>query len=497
MDELKIDLLPYLCLKRIFEHLTLSDLTKCRTVSRLFKFYAEETALVELIAVEQSYNVKNDRWYLTNAPIDFDNSISWKAFLCFKSSPFKLDQLRLLQVCLVRDADVDCEFLSHFKQLVHLEICWVGVNHRARTLALPNLKVLWFLEHGSYVLKTPKLEVLKCQQIELFQFDHSESIKELECKRLYNRTAKFKNLEVLKCECLGFDLDQMPLSNWKELKELDLNSSSVRVNHDAFTSWMIELMRQRDALRSKRLKIYLNDVPLVDANQLSELEFMTSLNFQFKNYRLLRRDSYPKVWAVHFDELDVEFSDEFFVKFPEIGCVSATGSVDRDAFEWFLKNARAMFSLALSDTSLGQAFMDRLPSIINSRLVHLTLWGSSNLVTNFDFVLQFKHLQTFHTGQQFGSLELPAKMYRQLYDLYNLRFCAGNEEVCILHCGPIKNNYELNLSVRKNHPIWLRTFHRENLKWAELATVYDQLSAPAARKAREELVDRIDMDSLF
>ena len=494
MDELRIDQLPYLCLKRIFKHLSIKDLAKCRAVNRLFKFYAEDTALVELIAVESYWWVEREHWFLTNRPLNFDNEISWEALSCFKSSPFTLDQLKFLQICLW-DADVNCELLNRFKQLVQLEICMPSEGHSTKTLDLPNLKVLWFYQHGSYVLKTPKLEALKCQAVDRFQFDHPETIKQLECTRMSNQTTKFKNLKVLKCESLGIELTAKPLSDWNELTELAIEHSghSSGVDYEAFESWMVNLMRQRDALR-RAVKIFLDDVSMVDVNQLSEREFMPRHIFQFKNHRLLRRESYPEQRNVCFNDLvdfGVELSSDFFVRFPAIGFILARGSIDPDAFEYFLKNAKSVYSLELVGTSLDQSFFDRLPSI-NSQLTKLSMWDTSHLVTNFDFILQFKQLAAFSTDHQFNSFEFVAKAYRQLYDLYHLYFRAGDEEVFVFHHGPIKNNYELSFSLRKGG-LSLRTFSRDNLKLSELVTLYDQLSVPAAQKARKEWADGVDI----
>ena len=498
MDAFKFDQLPDLCLRRIFAFLSLRDRMICRAVNRQFKFYADETVVDELAVSNGSAlcgsNGQCNVWYLTGRAFDYGNSISWNAFSSVKSSSPKLDQqLKFLHVHLNVVTDFDFEILNAFKQLVHLEVR-LATKSDARTadttLVLPNLKVLdvhHYQKQHSYVLNTPKLEVLACKEIERVRVEHPETIKQLECDyRGVNHLAKFKNLEVLTCSCLRNDLNPISLSDWKRLKELNLSSIFGWPNpayYRQFRSSLINLMRQRTALKRDELKLYLEDVLLVDEKQLLDYKNMARRELLFKYYQLLRRDSYPGVLDVNFNrlmELDVELSTDFFRRFPGIEFLEATGPVDRDDFEWFLENATALRSLNLENTLLDQAFMDRLPSI-TSQLTNLEVLESSGLVTNFNFVLQFEQLVVFETDRQLGSLDLVAQAFRQLNELATFHFRAGNECVEIWRFTPGKDEYILSFwTVSDNNKAGTQTFERKNLKFAELATVYDQRRAELA-----------------
>ena len=491
MNAIQIDQLPDLCLKKIFRLLNLRDLAKCRAVSRQFKFYAEKAPVDELVVIGGSCAYCRD-WYLTNKPIDFENTISLKAFKSVQSSPFELDQLQFLHIHLSAAADWDSKILNGFSRLAHLEIKSSAGNNRPLTLTLPNLKTLDFSSagHSSYVLKTPKLEVLKCDDVQRIQVEHPERIKLLECHYSgTNHMAKFKGLERLEFRLIGSDLEGVRLSDWKELKELMLNMATGcydEENYEDFQNSLVDLERQKTALKRDALKLYLNDVLLTDVNkQLLDWEDMDAPDFfRFKNYRHLRLDSYPKVEEldfVHLADLDVDLSADFFGRFPAIEYLTASGPVNQEEFEWFVRNAKAVRSLTLTNSSLDQEFFDSLPKL-NSSLTHLQVFESSGLVTHFDFILQLEQLEVFETDRQLDSLDLPEKAFRQLNELAIFEFRKRNEAVVIERFGRVKNSYGLEfLTVQNNEPCSVIS-HQKELKWADLATLYDQRKAAGRKK---------------
>ena len=496
MDAIQFDQLPYLCLRKIFAFLNLRDLIKCRATTRQFKFYADEAAVDELVVKDKEIECRRycKHWYLTDRPIDFENSIGPNAFASVDSSSLKLDQqLKFLHIHLEDFASFDLKVLNGFKQLVHLEIKSEMDNH-TRTLILPNLMVLDVRahQHASYVLKTPKLEVLACENVERIEVEYPERIKRLICdyRGGENHMAKFKNLLTLDCRFIFCDLNRIRLSDWKDLKELNLHMAGDNGDrYEELRSSLVALMCERAALRSGELKLYLDDVLLVDAKQLPlDYETMDAPGaFWFTNFRMLRHHSYPEVNELQFDhlmKLDVELSDDFFDRFPAIEYLTAIGRVDRDQFDLFLNKATALRVLTLKNTSLDQTFMDRLPKL-SSRLIHLNVYESSGLLTNFNFVLQFEQLQVFQTDRQLGSLDLAAKAFRQLNELQRFQFGAGKEcvEVCLLR---FKNDYQLSflqLDKLDNEPCDL-IFCQGNLQWTELVALYEQKRAATSSASK-------------
>ena len=512
MEPVQFDELPDVCLRKILGFLNLRDLVKFRAVSRQFKAYAEETPVELTVSDRRTSCGFWCEWYDTDRQIELGSSISPNVFDSVRSS-LKLDQqLKFLHVHLQRTpADFDIEILNTFKQLVHLEL---GLRPRKNqlTLTLPNLKVLnvrFGLDKCSFVLKTPKLEILVCFLITNIRAEHPETIKRIECDCLdTNDLAPFENLQVLICHC-GFDvLDGIRLSNWSALNELHIRSESLEEvaedepDFDEFRSSLLNLMRNRTKSKREELKLYLEEVLLVNpveqlagcfqhpytidgftGKKTSKLTHGKDL-WLLKNFRLLHRDSYPHLTLVRFGELmklDVELSGDFFDRFPRIRVLVVSGPVDRDRFEWFLQHATAVRKLVLNNASLDQTFMDRLPQI-NDRLTSLTV-NESCLIKNFDFILQLKQLREFETDRRLDSLDLPERAFRQLNELERFDFRAGREGAQIGRCSRIKNDYSLRFYAKKNEPSGSQTFRRDNLNWAELVTLYDQRRG-ASRRGR-------------
>ena len=429
MNGLPIDQLPDLCLRRIFSCLGWRDLVRCRAVCRLFKLYAEQTEKHEL-AVNLYFGGREKYWHLTDRPIESKDEISWTTFLTLNSLKFKLGefQLKLLQqvkfLCVYPpNRAMYTDLLNDFKQLIHLEI---KNNHGApirfygaRKLELPNLRVL-DLSHiilDPPLLDTPKLEVLRNQEIEKLQLKYPEAIKKLESNYPDAFTmAKFKNLEVFTCHlCTAADLDGDLLSTWNHLKELNIASFlrhsdfyMYRPQYEAFSSSLGHILDQRMILEREDLKIYWKNVLLLDASQLKDYDSMTGFFNSKLKYYDLRSITYKG---------DVNYNDligligrpdsDFFETFPSIHTVNVTGVVDRDQLEWFLEKTRNLRKLTLTNTSLGQEFFDHLPNLagLNRRLTHLQITEIPSPFTNFQFILNFDRLIEFQINLRPGEAD--------------------------------------------------------------------------------------------
>ena len=497
MNLFEVDQKLHAFMQNIFECLSLRELVKCRAVSRQFKSYADQAvAAVDELIVGDCFTPKDTNWHQTDRSYNLKNLISWEAFASVESS-FKLSgQLKFLHIHLSY-ADLDFDVLNAFTQLVHLEIELWAKNSGPKKLNLPNLQVLYISGvWNSYVLNTPSLVILVCGEIEGIQVEHPETIRRLDCdcRAEENPLAQFKNLAVLKCRWARDNLEGLFLSHWKDLKEMDLSMPfkwSDKAAFGKFRSSLASLVRQKRVLKREELKMYLQDVTLIDAKQMVDYETSDiQLGFWFKNYRKFRRDSYPQAIQVDFNELmELVFglSSDFFVKFPAIRSLTATGPVNRDDLEWFLSNASALTRLHLTNTSLDQAFMTNLPNI-NSRLSRLEVNESSRPVIDFNFILQFHRLWEFKTDQQIDSLELMANAFDHLKELEHFTFKTGNEKVKITRYGPAAHRiYALDFWNEKG----AQSFCQSQLSWTELAGFYEQRrTAPPVERTTSSRVKR-------
>lgn len=476
-----------LFMEKVFARLGLRDLIRCRAVSRQFKVYADQAlATLDELIVQSGYGTKPKHWYLTDRRIDWENSIRSNAFASIKSSLLRLDQLKFLYLNL--NSGFDHKILNGFKQLEHLEIvAYSSGGTQKKTLTLPNLRVLRFGDHHDFfVLKTPKLEVLACNRFDAIRVEYPTRIKRLECYYPGETCslATFKNLEAFKCQTMPSDLSG---SFWAGLKELDLCAElryMSKLEYEKLMSSLVNLIGRRAGQREE-LKLYLNDVQLTDADQLIDYQVMRSApdQFWFKNYQRLRHDSYPAVTNVHFNRLmnlTVELSTDFFRRFPRIGKLTATGSIDREDIKWFLKNANALRDLSLTGTSLDDEFMDILPNI-NNRLTHLKVTEVSSLITRFEFILRFEQLVRFETDGQISSLELPANAFDKLKSLQCFDFRSGFDRIQIERFSPYNPMYTLSFSLIGYN--WTEKFSLQKLSCTELTTLHDQRRAALKKRA--------------
>ena len=496
MNPIQFDQLPDLCLRKVFAFLGLRDLVRCRAVNRQFKSYADRIQVRELV-VCPSYcvdYVKDKNWFETNRSIDLEGAISLNALKKSAKSPFKLNQqVTCLYFYTTEDSYSALRTVGSLKQLIHLEFrSGHSRSDKARTLTLPNLKVLSIECSELVVLNTPKLEALQCVMNKI-QLEHPETIKRFECisdrRHDLRELTKLSSLEVLHVELHYHNvLDGIHLSNFVDLKELSIKCSlGYREDYEQLRSSLFNLMHEKSDLLRDDLKLYLNDVLLADDDQLLMFDPIlldihdwydrtAEIYFKFMNYRLLRRDSYPEADSVDFNRLmrlDFEISEDFFDRFPRIQKLTATDLVDQEQLEWFLQNATALSELKLGDTRLGQAFVDRLPKLC-SLLTSLELYENSELVTNFQFLLQFEHLEVFKTNQPLHSFDLASSAFRKSKNLKTLYFRTGSAFVMIERSSALEDNYSLRLFQMKRNREITRTLCHENLSWTQLEALYEQ-----------------------
>ena len=519
MDAFNFEQLPDLCLQKVFAFLNVQDLVKCWAVNRLFKSYADRTQVTELaVRDDKDFWYGYGRfgiWFQTDRIIDFQDSISPRAFVSAKSSPFKLhQQLKFLHFCTRKSFDF--KILNDLKQLVHLEF-----NAWHYTVALPNLKVLNIRCRESFVLNTPKLEVLQCIWIGDIELKYPATIKRLECDRVdfnHPNLTKLINLEALGCSLDETRLNEIPgrLSNWTGLKELHLKFNLIdceeKSDHERIRGSLTRILHERTSLKRDDLKISLNDMLLIDEGHLPNFDTYLCPGFKrkcdwefwansadtrsrFMNYKLIYYTDFQvnEVDFCELAELNFEISEDFFERFPRIRRVIAENPVDPEMFEWFLQNATELRELELSQSNLDQAFFNRLPKLA-SRLTRLLVHGSFGLVTDFQFLFHLKQLEEFKADRAFHSFDLAATIFRESQTLKSFCFRTGNELVQIKRSFALEDNYSLQFFVIKDNEAGAQTFCRKNLRWSELATLYDSRRTSLAVSKYRMRVKRIRLE---
>ena len=486
MDQPRIVHLPDLCLKKIFGHFGLRDLGKCRAVCRLFKFYADHVEIRELF-MDMARECVGDHWYSTDRPVDLENRISRKAFPFLNPSQFgPFQQLRFLCIHLDQSSQFRFKRLKGLRQLQHLQARFWGVSilREPDELALPNLRVfsIRHLFFSSLLLKTPRLEVLQCDKTENIEFKYPNSIKNLECHCVKAiAIAKLKRLEVVRCK----SVDGLPYKNLRtvleNLKEMHFHMEFHLYKRDEYEKvrdFLMRLLNQTATWKSGQdLKIYLNDVLLVDVSQLLPAcyKFMKDIsNWKFQNYQLLQDDSFFEATHVDYNQLIKclgRMSPDFLDRFSSIQKVKVTGPVDRGQFEWFLKNAHHVRHLTLSGTWLDQVVLDNLPNVI-SRLTSFKVEGRfPRLISNFDFLFGFPYLDKFRMGSHLEHcnfqtclpLVLAEQMFKRIESFNRFKFTEyGGEVVELKRCLDGKR---FNLALYDDDNV---VFSRQEGNWSEV-----------------------------
>ena len=496
MSQLAIDQLPELCLKKIFGYFGPKDLAKCKAVNRRFKLYADQLGIPELIV--RVYNPKEEypcRWYLTDRRIEWKHSINRQEFKSIQTlQPQLRQQLKFLFIDSFEVTDL--EFINGCKHLEHLEAREPNrgsslperalPNHSPSEWTLPNLKVLCFhsWNYHRMVLKTPSLQVLHCRRLKKVEIKYPETIKKLECEYLDNKKiAHFKNLEVFRCEAYAGVLDRVVPGKSKNLKELRLRinfeNAEFQESYELFRKSLDTfLSRMAKSKGGEKLKIFFNDVRLINADQLEDFTFMSHpWNFYLKNFKHITAGRRFGMTRINYSDLMTllvtELSSDFFEKFPSIRTVEVTDSTDLDQLIWFLKNTRILRELVLS-SSLGdlQRLLDNLPNN-NDRLTYLKITENhANAVTDFSFIQQLTSLFTFATDLQVeGALDLAEKLFKQIASFQEFKSkTPWNEEMVIRRDHPPEDHFEISFSEDKTRKINLLATKKS---WTDLVELWE------------------------
>ena len=507
MEEFKFDQLPDLCLRKIFACLRVQDLVKCRAVNGLFKNYAERTQMTEQVVRDDKHFPygwgRFGSWYQRDGKIDFQDAISSKTFASsLESSLFRLHQQVKFLMYTRTSQSIDCKILNDLKQLVHLELD--SLDDPENTLALPNLRVLCIANWASIILEAPKLEVLRCNWMNEIQLKHPETIKQVKCSKFdknYEDLLRLSNLEVLQTSLfVATELNEVPdrLSNLPGLKELHLEfklySYPYCDSEEQFFSSLNKLLHERAASKRDDLKISLEGMLLIDG-QLPNFEIRKAPHFDRKvdleewingeehrfrlqDYRLLAYAD-TKVTELDYCEmaaLNFEISSDFFERFPRIRTIIANNTVDREQFEWFLQHATELRVLKLDESTLGQAFFDCLPEIA-SRLIHLEVYESFGLITDFRFLLHLKQLEEFEINRAFHSFDQVATVFEQSQNLRSLSFRIDKEVVKIRRSSVFDDDYSLQFFAVERNKEAVQMFHREQLRLSEVESLYASRTA--------------------
>ena len=196
------------------------------------------------------------------------------------------------------------------------------------------------------------------------------------------------------------------------------------------------------ALKRPELKLFWQNVQMIDTDLLTEHEHMIKsdfgwIAFQLQHYEKLT-DKVDFFWRFNFtwtmrylefgfDPRSEEFLSKFFAKISlrkiavHYGLEKKERRRGEDLLLEFIARSPNLLSLEFEKSDLGQEFFDRMAEIIQLHRISLRLFkfigspGYRDKLRNFEFVCRFQDLQQFVTNQQ-----LPAELIAKLLKLPEL-----------------------------------------------------------------------------
>ena len=434
MDNLPFELLPM-----IFRYLYIEDLSRCRCVSKKFKFYVEKIKINDLLIIDRKLDDDEPHWYFVNAPKQSSNTIRIESFLrCSKAFNLK-SELKRLYINDQRVIFFDLSLLNGFTKLEQLEFGNTKLSYQNLTLNLPNLNILKVYPYTfgcNLYLETPKLEILKCRNLDSIRVQFPQALKHLDIEHYDSKVQSFVNLTYLQCDFEAINSDI--LSVLEHLNELHLTDRLFPLNEFEYAilqTLIGHLFRQMQQLERTNFGVFLQGVRLVNGREPFEYDLSKrNLKFQVDKSDLICADYRFHSDEVNYSELTAvvrTIPDAFFQTFFNVRKVTTTRTlVNLDHFVRFLTSLRKLSELNLNESSLPQKFYNSLPDVC--RLECLRISEDDDLAINFNFVLKMRRLKHFETNQQFSNaFNLAVKLFTRSDKIEYFQFRSEQDHVSV------------------------------------------------------------------
>lgn len=349
--------------------------------------------------------------------------------------------------------------MNDFTQLEQLEIKVENVKNadHAKNYIHINLQNLKIVEIDTskvrFLVTTPKLEILKCQNFNAISIAHPDTITYLETYFYTESLHALKNLQTLLI-AYGEEF------NWSDTLSAFPNLATLYFNDNCGLdiSKSIENLVTHKRMHQRSLpKIYFLSVELNDMNKIDEYNNVRNRSlFQINNFNLLAETifnckmndsiSYDEVM----DAMKGNIPTDFFKKFFYIRSIYANQVVDQEHFFGFLKNFEYLSSVNLPFDSLDQSFYNRLDEF--DHLIKVAVEGPLYLETppnldpnlNFDVLLRLKNLNYVSIHVEYPQFfDLTPKLFIQLKYFTSMSF-VFNEEYVMIKKDRKSNDYTVN-----------------------------------------------------
>ena len=358
---------------KIFKHLNLKELIKCKKVNKNWYSIVNDLIKVKRLVVGQGYSYK---WYFTNELIKEEIECCHPNLFLTQYKRSFLANLNYLYID-PQLLNFDLNNVNQFTQLIHLETIFGFKSNTIFNLTLPNLQNLSFDTHRScyLIIECPKLKILCYKNYRSngnLDIKYPNTIIYLETCLYDEKLMVLKNVEYLITDNYKA-IDESTLSNLKEFHfeqnisalffDLDeeLNLSISRF--DYIEGCLRRFMSRKRRLKMNSLKTFFLGIQLF--NNIDEINFeglqqrfsrgrngADPEKFYMNNYNRLK-NNLTFICEVDYSRLMAavnEIPTDFFKKFNNLKNVCSHGTiVNEKHFLSFLKNIKRLSDVDLKE----------------------------------------------------------------------------------------------------------------------------------------------------
>ncbi|XP_037051799.1 uncharacterized protein LOC119085485 [Bradysia coprophila] len=292
----------------------------------------------------------------------------------------------------------------------------------------------------TFVITSPKLEMLSCFDFNDIHLTYWNTITHLETKLYTEKFHALKNLQFLQVD-YGFPIEIIRPKIFSIFPKLETFACSPNVCRTSYKN----LIKEKHRLQRPGLRIYFQSVELDDIKKIREYkQTVDEFVFQIKNYNKLAEIA-ACYFAVSYNELmDLmgnKIPDDFYKKYFNARHITVATKVENPEHLFgFLKNFDYLTILYLCSDSLDQTFFNGL--VVLDQLTELII-NNSKSIFNFDFILKLKGLKNFRTNTDSPKhFDLMLALFKHLKYFCSIKFVFEERNLLITK-NKATNDYKI------------------------------------------------------
>lgn len=459
-----MNVLPIELFDLIINNLSYDERVNCVLVCKDWKKKILNLRLRSLIVCDRFEGLITQRWFDTNKAINRQHVLlnsKFNLLTCETSSKilYNVKELAIYNLNLKNGSSNFEKVLNSFKSVERLDLYEIQDLEDKTKICMPNLEVICIdCVNTRLIIDSNKLRKIKYFQNDLDKELYSlilinpETVEEVEFNDdLINCLTQFKNLKYLYLETMG-ELDEYFLSNFKQLKEIQINNCSNQ-------NQIKILKEQKKKFEMDECKISYFSFNLDECIEDKLFECFEDyrgyfclnedqINFFIQHMSALS-DRLPFINELNFNEIINVFPrlpNEFYDKLTNLYAIYLNDKIkDETQFISFIEKCKSFPNLTLDFCYLTQTFFDQLP--IHCWFIQILILGENvckNDKLELNFILDLKYLNTLKIKQEIDQSFIK-KIYQNLKSLKTFFFVLEGFEQTIKYSTNGTKYYKIYL----------------------------------------------------